>query len=54
MAGRWAAPTRQSLGWAQSTRLYLLGKWFLILFCVCPFLAQETAFPTSTFSHSTI
>lgn len=54
MAGRWAAPTRQSLGWVQSTLLYLLGKWFLILFCVCPFLAQETAFPTSTFSHSTI
>lgn len=32
MAGRWAAPTQQSLGWAQSVFLYLPGKWFLIFF----------------------
>lgn len=54
MAGRWAAPTRQSLGWAQRMFLYRLGKWFLIFFCVCPSLAQETASPTSTLSCSTV
>lgn len=61
MAGRWAAP-QQSLVSAQSMKRTSclschdrpLGTQGLILFCICPSLAEEIAAPTSALPCSAV